>query len=91
MNSTTQIVIQKVANGYLVSTPFQPQVYSQDEVVMQQARIMKEEFQSDSLLKGLQNSNNEKEDSADFKIEAMPNVFIFKTMDELIAFLKTYL
>ena len=91
MTSPTQIVVQKVANGYLVSTPFQPQINSQEEMIRKQARIMKDEFQSDSLLKGLQNSNNQNEDLAEFKIEAMPNVFIFKTIEELIAFFKTYL
>lgn len=91
MNTTTQIIIQKAANGYIVSTPFQPTVVSQEQIIRQQARIMKDEFHGDPLLKGLQEPQLETDDSNEFKIESIPNVFIFKTLDELIAFLKTYL
>lgn len=91
MNTTTQIIIQKAANGYIVSTPFQPQIVSQEEMIRQQARIYKDEFQGDPMLKGLRQSEPDNEDPNEFKIEPMPNVYIFKTLGELIGFLKTYL
>lgn len=90
MNTTTQINIEKAANGYIVSVPFQPKVISNEHFIRQQARIMNEEFRGDPALKMLQQSEVE-EESTEFKIESTPNVFVFKTMDELIGFLKTYL
>ena len=88
---SNQINIQKAANGYLVSTPFQPTIMHPDHALRNQARILKEEFQSDPELMRLRHSEPENDQTDDFKITSMPNVFVFKTLDELIGFLKTYL
>lgn len=86
-----QINIQKAANGYIVSIPFQPRIIDHDHIIRQQARIMKEEFHGDSELMKLKQQDQQTDEQDDFKITSTPNVFVFKTMDELIAFLKTYL
>lgn len=91
MNTTTQIIIQKAANGYIVSIPFQPRIVTQEDIVRQQARIYKDEFQGDPMLKGIQDPDIDNDDSDEFKVEGTPNVFVFKTLNELIGFLKTYL
>ena len=88
---TSQLVIQKVANGYIVSAPFQPTVIRQEDTFRQQARIMREEFHGDSELSKLQNEASDNESDKDIKIETEESVFVFKTMDELIGFCKLYL
>ena len=95
MYSAQDITIRQVSNGWMVVIPIQPEPINYAEIIRAQARVVKDEMNGDDLLKQLQSKSMDEpvEDIfaspsslSDLKDES---ISIFKTFDEVLAFLKS--
>lgn len=76
-----RVSILKVANGYICTV--EPDMNSMMRVPLDytlQARAMKKEFLGGDVMDGLKEQNEQEEEES--------NVFIFKSIDEVLSFIK---
>jgi hypothetical protein len=81
------IVIKPVANGFVVQLPFGRTTIipgMTDEQIRHQARVMKEEFFEDPMLK-VQDAEPEKD--VEEELQGQPNVHVFNTFKQCLDFL----
>jgi hypothetical protein len=90
----TEIGITAVSNGWLVRIPTTNIIRGRaiaidsEENLRWQARIMKDEMQSDDILKNAKRQAEEESTSVDVEQIKNKSLFIFKTFPEVLAFLK---